>query len=123
LSTSDTYVVSYWSKTGTSYSVTGSASVVQGKTIRGWTYFEHTVRGTTTVTVSGGGNIDELRLYPSTAQMTTYTYNPEVGISSQCDVGSRITYYFYDGLSRLRYVKDQDGNIIKTVEYHYTTPQ
>jgi len=122
LSTASTYVVSYWSKTGASYSVTGSASVVQGKTIRGWTYFEHTVKGTAAVTVSGGGDIDELRLYPATAQMTTYTYNPEVGISSQCDVGNRITYYFYDGLSRLKYVKDQDGNIIKTIEYHYTTP-
>jgi len=115
----NSYVVSYWSSTGSSYTVTGSTSVVQGKTINGWTYFEHTVTGTSTVTVSGSGNIDELRLYPSGAQMTTYTYTPLVGMTSQCDVDNRVTYYFYDPLARLKYVKDQDGNIIKTYQYHY----
>lgn len=119
LSSSNSYVVSYWSSTGSSYSVTGSTSVTQGKTINGWTYFEHTVSGTSTVTVSGTGNIDELRLYPSTAQMTTYSYTPLVGMTSECDVDNRITYYFYDPLGRLMYVKDQDGNIIKTYHYHF----
>jgi len=52
--------------------------------------------------------------------MTTYTYNPLVGISSQCDVAGRITYYYYDSFGRLSYVKDQDGNVIKTYGYHYT---
>jgi len=42
-----------------------------------------------------------------------------VGMTSQCDVDNRVTYYFYDPLARLKYVKDQDGNIIKTYQYHY----
>jgi hypothetical protein len=103
--------------------VTGSTAVLQGKTITingtQWTYFEHTVTGTTSVSVSGTEEIDELRLYPSTAQMTTYTYNLLEGISSECDVDNRVTYYFYDTLGRLKYLKDQDGNVVKTVEYHY----
>ncbi|HEY1212572.1 MAG TPA: hypothetical protein VGE93_02965, partial [Bryobacteraceae bacterium] len=119
LNPGNSYVVSYWTKQHTAYSVSGTTSTLQGKTINGWTYFEHTVKGTSTVTVTGNGNIDELRLYPATAQMTTYTYRPGIGISSQCDVGNRITYYFYDGLGRLHYVKDQDGNIVKTIDYHY----
>jgi len=119
LTTSMTYVVSYWSSTGASYSVTGSTSVKQGKTINGWTYFEHNVTGVTSVTISGSGNIDELRLYPSTAQMTTYTYSPLIGMTTVCDVDNRVTYYNYDGLERLKWVKDQDGNIIKTFQYHY----
>jgi len=123
LTSSSTYIVSYWSKTGSAYLVSGSTSTKQGKTITinsgTWTYFEHVVTGVGSVTVSGSGNIDELRLYPATAQMTTYTYSPLIGISSQCDVGNRISYYTYDGLGRLKVIKDQDGNIIKTIDYHY----
>src|SRR6202000_184661 len=53
LISSAVYIVSYWSRTGSSFSVTGSTSVKQGKTIRNWTYFEHTITGTTSVSVSG----------------------------------------------------------------------
>jgi hypothetical protein len=119
LISSSVYIVSYWSKTGSAYAVTGSTSTKQGKTINGWTYFEHTLSGTTSVTVSGSGSIDEVRLYPSTAQMTSYTYNPLIGMTSQCDADNRITYYFYDGIGRLQFIKDQDGNIIKTIQYHF----
>jgi hypothetical protein len=125
LNSGSTYIVSYWSRTGGSYSVTGTTSVLQGKTIpmngANWTYFEHTVTGTGTVTVSGSGGIDELRLYPKGALMTTYTYVPLIGASSTCDMDNRVTYYFYDGLGRLRYAEDQDGNILKTIEYHYAS--
>jgi YD repeat-containing protein len=119
LTTTNPYTVSYWSNTGSSFSVTGSTSVKQGKTINGWTYFEHQVTGTGTVTVSGSSNIDELRLYPTGALMSTSTYTPLIGISSQCDAGNKIIYYEYDGLGRLKDIKDQDGNIIKTIQYHY----
>lgn len=114
------YIVSYWSKTGSSYTVTGSSSVKQGKTINGWTYFEHLVTGTSSVSISGTGSIDEVRLYPSVAQMTSYTYSPLIGITSQCDLDNKITYYFYDSIGRLKWIKDQDGNIVKTFQYHYT---
>jgi YD repeat-containing protein len=53
--------------------------------------------------------------------MTTYTYDPLVGMTSQCDVANRITYYEYDEMGRLKDVKDQDGNVIKTYDYHYHT--
>ena len=119
LTSSNSYVVSYWSKTGNSYTVSGSTAVAKGKTIGGWTYFEHTVSGVSTLTVSGAGDIDELRLYPSTAQMTTFTYTPLIGMTSQCDADNRVTYYQYDALGRMKVVLDQDHNVIKTVQYHY----
>jgi YD repeat-containing protein len=123
LTASTIYVVSYWSKTGSAYTVTGSTGYTQGKTITlntgTWTYFEHTVTGVTTVTVSGTGVVDELRLYPQGAQMTTYTYSPLVGMTASCDVDNRVTYYTYDVMGRLRYIRDQDGNILKTIQYHY----
>lgn len=123
LSSATTYIVSYWSQTGSQYSVSGTASVLQGKTISingsSWTYFEHTVTGVSSVTVTGSADIDELRLYPKGALMKTYTYTPLVGISTGCDEDNRATYYFYDAAARLAYIKDQDGNILKTYKYHY----
>ena len=118
--TSAKSIVSFWQKTGASVSVTGGTNTsVTGKTINGWTYYEYTVTGATTITVSGSGYIDELRLYPSNAQMVTYTYTPLLGMTSACDVDNKITYYFYDGFGRLKWIKDQDLNIIKTIQYHY----
>ena len=116
----NTYIISYWSGNGV-YSITGGTSTyTTGKTIGVWVYYEHKVTATsTTLTISGTGVIDEVRLYPVGAQMTTYTYAPLIGMTSQCDVDNRATYYFYDGYNRLRYIKDQDGNIVKTIQYHY----
>jgi YD repeat-containing protein len=123
LTSGGTYIVSYWSSTRSSYSVSGTTGTAQGKTISingaTWTYFEHTITGTTSLIISGSGDIDELRLYPSNAQMTTYTYNPLVGMTSQCDVDNRVSYYIYDALGRMKYIRDQDGNILKTIDYHY----
>lgn len=118
--TSAKYIVSFWQKTGATVSITGGTNTsITGKTINGWTYYEYTVSGATSITVSGSGYIDELRLYPSNAQMVTYTYTPLLGMTSACDVDNKITYYFYDGFGRLKWIKDQDLNIIKTFQYHY----
>jgi YD repeat-containing protein len=123
LASGTAYVVSYWTTATIPNTIAGTTSTLQGKTINingtNWTYFEHKVTGVTSVSVPGTSYIDELRLYPSTAQMTTYTYNLLEGMSTECDVDNRVTYYYYDALGRMRYIKDQDGNIIKTIEYHY----
>jgi YD repeat-containing protein len=127
LNSSTTYIVSYWSKVG-AFSIAGTISgyPVQGKTEtinnNSWTLYVHKVTGQSTIAVSGSGHIDELRLYPAAAQMTTYTYLPLVGMTSQTDVGNRVTYYEYDGLGRLKRIRDQDYNILKTFQYQYQTP-
>lgn len=64
-------------------------------------------------------DIDDIRLYPVTAQMTTYTHTPQVGITSMSDVNNQPTRYEYDGLQRLRLVRDAQGNIVKHLDYHY----
>ncbi len=115
--TNGTYIVSYWGKTG-SVNVNGSGPSRTGKTIGGWTYYEHELSGTS-ITISGGNYIDELRLYPKGAQMKTYTYKPLIGISTECDVNNKIIYYEYDSFNRLNLVRDQDKNILKRICYNY----
>jgi hypothetical protein len=118
LSTTKSFVVSYWSKSS-SASVNGSTTTSLVSK-RGWSYYEHIVpAGNSSVSVSGNVTIDNLRLYPTDAQMTSYTYSPMVGMTTSEDVGNQISYYQYDNLGRLLIVMDQDGNIIKTLRYHY----
>jgi len=118
---SNSYIVSYWSKNGPQ-TVSGSTAVVTGRTLNGYTYYEHTVANLTsgTISVSGTGIIDELRLYPKDAQMVTYTVDPLIGIKSKCDANNHITYYEYDNANRLTLVRDQDKNIIKKYCYDYS---
>lgn len=114
-----TYLVSYWSKNG-AQSVNG-ATAVSGRSVNGWTYFEHKVISPAggIIGISGTGLIDELRLYPENAFMTTYTYSPLTGLTSQCDANNRVTYYEYDGFNRLVLIRDLDNNILKKVCYNY----
>jgi Family of unknown function (DUF5977) len=120
INSSTSYILSYWRNSNSGpYSVSGSTSYKQGATKNGWTYYEHAVTGVSTTTVTGSGYIDELRLYPATAQMTTQTFEPLIGITSQCSANSQLVYYEYDGLNRLVNIKDDDGNIVKNFKYNY----
>jgi YD repeat-containing protein len=53
------------------------------------------------------------------AFITSYTYKPLVGMTSQTDAKGMTTYYEYDAFQRLKAVKDQNGNILKQTDYHY----
>lgn len=54
-----------------------------------------------------------------TAMVTTYTYDPLVGVTSMTDPKGYTVYYEYDDLHRLVRVKDQDGKILSENKYHY----
>lgn len=114
---SKSFIVSFWKK-GT-VNVSPAALYRTGKTINGWTYVEYLVSGANSIKLSGFGTIDELRLYPRNASMTTYTFEPLLGITSQSGVNGEISYYEYDSLGRLRFVKDADHNTVKAIDYQY----
>lgn len=65
------------------------------------------------------GAIDDVRVFPSDALMTTYTYNPLVGKTSETDPSGKSVIYQYDGLGLLQTVRDQDNNILRQYEQKY----
>jgi YD repeat-containing protein len=84
-----------------------------------WNFHQQKFTGNLTIS----GKIDDIRIFPSDAQMTTYTYDPLVGMTSMTDPKGMTTYYEYDGFQRLINVKDKDGNILKHTDYHYQNQQ
>lgn len=116
-----TYLLSYWTRSGATITATGAQTTTQGHTLNGWTYWEKKISGVSSITISGSGTIDEVRFYPADAQMTTFTYQPLTGATSQCDANNHIVYYEYDGYNRLKLVRDEDKSIIKTLDYNYTS--
>jgi hypothetical protein len=120
LSSSLAYIVSYWKKDNSGTASVNSAGGTSIITKNGWTYYRHEISGSTTCTVSGSGSIDELRLYPKGAQMTTYTYDPQIGMIAQADPANRITYYEYDHWGRLALIRNHDKNVVKKIFYKYS---
>lgn len=120
LNSGKTYIVTYWVKDDRTSPILVNG--VQGELLfesHNWQLYRHEISGTTSVAISGGGKIDELRLYPKGALMSTVTYKEGVGKTNDCDANNRLLFYEYDQLGRLIIVRDQNRNIIKTYEYNY----
>jgi hypothetical protein len=131
LNNSLSYIVSFWSKNGSACLIgsrsgsqvvstcQGSSGWTQGTTVNGWTYYEVQVNNIDKIGASGTGLIDEFRVFPVGAQMTTTTYAPLIGKTSECDASNKVTYYQYDELGRLRFIMDDQKNIVRMYDYNY----
>lgn len=71
------------------------------------------------MTLTDGEAIDEVRVYPIKSLMTTYTYDPLIGKTSETDPNGRTLFYEYDGLGRLSLVRDEKRHILKKYCYNY----
>ena len=86
-----------------------------------WAYKSSAFTGTKTLG-SSTKSIDNVRIYPTAATATNWTWTPTGELRSVTD-GSGITAsYVYDGMGRLTTVLDTDGKKVSSYEYHYTLP-
>ncbi|MFT5436221.1 MAG: YD repeat-containing protein [Ulvibacter sp.] len=53
------------------------------------------------------------------AQVTTFTYDPLIGVTSITDPRGETVYYHYDDFNRLEFVKDAQGDILSKNAYNY----
>jgi YD repeat-containing protein len=98
------YLLTYWQISGGAWTFLSTPVTVVG----------------TTYSISLNAQIDDVRFYPTGAQMTTYTYDPLVGMTTATDPKNQVSYYEYDGFQRLINIKDKDGYIVKHFDYHYS---
>lgn len=100
------YEMSYWKSTdnGANWQLQTSILTVDPSTIV--TYLE-----------SGQALIDEVRILPRDAQMTTYTYIPGLGVTSIMDPNGQTIYYEYDGFGKQAAIRDNDRNLVESYEY------
>ena len=65
----------------------------------------------------GTNYIDEIRIHPTMARMTTMTYKPGIGKISDMDENGFTTYYEYDGFGRIVKIMDNDRQVLKNYQY------
>ncbi|SUJ10966.1 Uncharacterised protein [Sphingobacterium spiritivorum] len=113
LQTTQNYTLSYWVKGTSPLVVIGSVSVAQKAQVGNWTCFEHNITGVNALNIEGTGIIDELRLMPNGAHMTSYSYDSGFKLMVQSNDNALPTHYQYDGLGRLEFVQDFKRNILQ----------
>jgi hypothetical protein len=117
LNTALTYILSFWTKTGASITVNsnspGSYITQQGN----WNFYSLPLSSISSITISGSGVIDELRLHPKDANMVSYTYTPLIGVTTTTDANNTIVYSEYDNLNRIKIIRDRNRNILKRYDY------
>lgn len=121
LNSTKSYVLTYFTKNIGPLAITGTKTgypIKEGA--RGeWLIYKHIVTGLTAISIAGSGLVDEVRLYPVDAAMHTYTYDPFIGITGECDAKNVVTEYKYDDFNRLEQVRNHSGDLLKTFDYHY----
>ncbi len=85
-------------------------------TLAGQTYSNMPILDALRQGVCPASQIPFRELLPN-AMVTTYTYAPLTGITSETDVNGQTTYFDYDKFGHLTTVTDNDGNILKHYEY------
>ncbi|MEZ0182555.1 DUF5977 domain-containing protein [Flavobacterium oncorhynchi] len=63
--------------------------------------------------------LNDLRTTLPQSMVSTYTYDPLVGVTSITDTKGISAYYEYDSLSRLKFAKDHNLNVLNSYCYNY----
>ncbi|MFT6960891.1 MAG: YD repeat-containing protein [Flammeovirgaceae bacterium] len=85
-----------------------------------WNLVEENLSNTEIATKTLTGKVDEIRIHPIDAQMSTITYDEAGRTLTKCDANGHTVCYHYDGFGRLQHIKDEWGNIVKVFDYKYS---
>lgn len=121
LNATSPYLLTFWLKSGASASVNNGSIGSAITSHLGWDLYSVSLTGIASVTISGSGLIDEVRLHPKDANMETFQFEPLIGVISTADANNNIGYTEYDKLNRVKVLRDKDRNIIKRFDYTDTT--
>jgi|JI10StandDraft_1071094.scaffolds.fasta_scaffold02481_3 YD repeat-containing protein len=120
LTSSISYKLSFWAKSGASMTVTGYTGVPKlYPPVNDWIFHEYTISGSTSVSIQGSGFIDEVRFHPERAEMITFTHDFGKGTADITDKNGYSISYKYDQLGRLIEIIDFKSNILKRYHYNY----
>jgi hypothetical protein len=104
------------------------ATHVTTNQISKWVYLEgeydvpaNTVLLNVRIDNNGNGTVwfDDVRLHPSAAQMSTYTFQPLTGITSETLPNQQVKKYEYDFYNRLKLTRNGDNAILQRFQYKF----
>lgn len=110
-------IVSYLWGYNTSYPV---AKIINASYSTASSYISQSILDNPTDDASLLSHLSNLRKIAG-ALVTTYTYAPLIGMTSETDPAGKTTFYEYDSFNRLKNIKDYQGNIIKNFQYNYVS--
>lgn len=110
-------ILSFWATTAVA--VTNATQTKSAPVRKGYTYYEYEVNtGVNSISISGTAGIDEVRFLPKAARMSTVTYDPVIGKTSECDAANHFVAFEYDARGRLKLVRNDKDEIVKMYEYN-----
>lgn len=101
---SKTYNVSYWYKKDAKWNYSGKLNYKKNMILTSY------------------DGLDDIRILPDNARMTTYAYEPLVGLTSETGDNGKTQFYEYDDEQHLKLIRDNDRNIVKLLSYEYNVP-
>lgn len=118
------YILYYWYKENSgTVTVNGGVATDQGDQFeaKGWFLRKWTldITSPSKVIISSSGFVDEVRIYPEGAYMSTFVYDEKQQKTAETGSNMLTTFYYYDDLNRQHYITDHDGNIISYYEYGF----
>ncbi|KAA5536540.1 hypothetical protein F0919_02405 [Taibaiella lutea] len=117
----DVYV---WA-TGSAFSVNGITPVNTGKTKGSWTLYKAQLSGGTNINIASGASIriDQLVALPAGSQFQGNVYDSDNRVTAVVNDQMVTGFFEYDNSGRLKAVRDEQGNILKSSDYQYQGPQ
>lgn len=127
------YVFSTWGKATSNgnftLSLTNSSNITKSYTFpytasTDWKFYQYVVSVSDmskefSVKIQANTDIllDDVLFFPENANIKSYTYDKLGNILSETSMNGKSLHYEYDGLSRLRYVRDEEKNILRSESY------